>query len=186
MTNYSTGSPAPSYRPVVLRYGAIWGGASILLTLIGFLTDTDPSLPNTSGGIKVLYTIVGFGISIWAIVMAIRHHRDQDLGGQITLGRAVLIGLMTGLVAGLIGGVFMLIYTNLINPTYADTIRDMSTAKMEEQGMSEEQIEMASGFTGWMFHPVFLFLSQVLGGAIAGTIIGLIAGAIMKREPARV
>lgn len=186
--DYKTGSTLPnaSYRPVAMRYGAIWGGVSIVLTLLGFLTNTDPSMPNTSTSIKIIYGLIGFGVSIWAVVMAIRHHRDRDLGGHITLGRAVMVGLMTGLVAGLIGGVFMLLYTSVINPGYSDTIRDMTSAQMEEQGMSEEQIEMAGGFTGWMFNPVFMFLSQVLGGAVAGIIIGLIAGAIMKRELPRV
>lgn len=171
-----------SYRATALRYGAIWGGASVLLTLIGYLTNTDPSLPTTGVAAKAIYGILGFGISIWAIVMAIKHHRDNELGGFISLGRGVMIGLTVGLVAGLIGAFFMLLYTTVINPDFADTLKASMEQQWADQGMSEEQIEAAGKFSGFMFNPVFTFLSQFLGGGIMGLIIGLIGGAVMKRE----
>ena len=58
----------------------------------------------------------------------------------------------------------------------------MIQAQWEAQGMTEEQIEQMSGMSGFMGHPVFIFLSQVIGGAIFGLIIGLIAGAVMKKD----
>ncbi|HNE30365.1 MAG TPA: DUF4199 domain-containing protein, partial [Saprospiraceae bacterium] len=115
-TSNSTNPANVSYRNTAVRYGAIWGGVSILLTLIAFLTNTDPGMPETSGMMKALYSVVGIGAAIWAVVMAIKQHRDRELGGSITLGRAIMVGLMAGLVAGAIGAVFMLLYTSVINP----------------------------------------------------------------------
>lgn len=175
-------STPPSYRQIAMRYGAIWGGASILITLIGYLTDTDPSLPTTGGAIKAVYSILGFGVAIWAVVAAIRQHRDRDLGGYITLGRAVMIGLTAGLVSGAIGALFMLLYTTVINPDFAETMKSAMQAQWEAQGMSDEQIEMASSMSGWVMNPIFLFFTQLIGGTIIGLIIGLIAGAVMKKE----
>lgn len=174
-----------SFWPIALRYGAIWGGISVAITLISYLADIDPANPSTSTAAKVLLGLLGFGVSIAAIVMAIREHRDKELGGYITLGRAVLVGLGVGLVAGAIGAVFMILYTTVINPDYAESIMAGIEAQWEEQGMSDEQIDQARQFTGFMFNPVFSFFSQLLGGLISGTLFGLIAGAIMKREPLR-
>lgn len=186
MENFDTSSsidPANvSYRNTAVRNGAIWGGASILLTLIGFLTNTDPGMPDTNGAMKAFYSIAGIGVAIWAVVMAVRHHRDRELGGYISLGRAVMVGLMVGLVAGAIGAVFMVLYTSVINPDYAETMKAAMQAQWEAQGMSDEQIEMAASMSGWVTNPIFLFIVQIFSGTIFGLFLGLIVGAIMKKE----
>ncbi len=171
-----------SYRQLAIRYGAIWGAVTVLMTLVGYLTDSDPASPATSGAMKAVYFVVGTGVAIWAVVAAIRQHRDRDLGGFISLGRAVMLGMMIGLVAGAIGAVFMLLYTTVINPDFAETMKDAMQAQWEAQGMSDEQIEMASSMSGWIANPVFLFITQIIGGLFNGLIIGLIAGAIMKKD----
>ena len=169
------------YKHLALRYGAIWGGTSILTTLVGFLTNTDPSLP-TTGAIKWVYMLVGFGVAIWAIMAAIRIDRDEQLGGFIGLGRCVGIGALTGLVAGVVGAVFMMLYLNIINTGFEAQMKDAMVAQYEAQGMSEEQIEMALSMAGAFISPTFMAISQVFGGALIGVIIGLIAGLFMKRE----
>lgn len=177
-------SPDPAnipYKHLALRYGAIAAGVSILITLIGYLTDTDPSLPST-GPIKYVYMLVGFGVSIWAIVTAIRIDRDQQLGGFISLGRCVGIGALVGLVSGAIGAVFMLLYLNLINTGFEQQMKDAMVTQYEASGMSEEQIEMAMSMAGTFVNPFVMAGSQLIGGVIGGVIIGLIAGLFMKRE----
>lgn len=169
-----------SNRSIALRYGAIWGGISALISLIGTLTDTDPGMPNT-GPIKWLYVLVGVGVSIWAIVAAIGADRKQ-LGGFIGLGRCVGLGAFTGLISGAIGAVYSLLNVYLINPDYQEQMSAAMQSEWEKQGMSAEQIEMASGMATMFTNPLFLGLSQLIGGAIFGVIVGLIAGAIMKRD----
>ncbi len=181
----SSNAPNPnqvSYRQTAIRYGAIWGGVSVLTTLIGFLTNTDPANPETSGAIKGIYMLIGFGIAVWAVVMAIKQHRDRELGGYISLGRAVMVGMMVGLIAGAIGAVFMILYTTVINPGFSESMQAAMEAQWEAQGMSEEQIEMAASMSGWATNPVFLFISQLIGGAFTGLLVGLIGGAIMKKD----
>lgn len=177
-------TPDPStipYKQLALRYGAIWGGVSILTTLVGYLSNTDPSLP-TTGAIKYVYMLIGFGIAIWAIMTAIRIDRDEQLGGYIGLGRCAGIGALTGLVAGVIGAAFLLIYLNFINTGFEAQMKDAMVAQYEAQGMSEEQIEMAISMAGAFVSPIFLAMTQVLGGAFIGVLIGLVAGLFMKRE----
>ncbi|MBV6439165.1 MAG: DUF4199 domain-containing protein [Haliscomenobacteraceae bacterium CHB4] len=169
------------YRPLALRYGAIWGGVSILTSLVGYLTNTDGSIPN-AGPIQWVYTLIGIGVAIWAIATVIRIDRDQQLGGYIGLGRCVGIGALTGVIAGAIGALFTLLYMTVINPGFREQLKELMIAQWEEQGMSEEQIEMALSMSSAFTNPVMLAVWQTLGGALLGLIIGLVAGLIMKRE----
>ena len=181
--NQST-APDPAnvpYRPLAVRYGGIWGGASILMTLVAYLTNTDPSLP-TTGSIKYVYSLVGLGVAIWAITTAIKTDRDQQLGGYIGFGRCVGLGTLTGLVAGVIGAVFSLLYMTVINPGFKEQMLSAMQEEWARQGMSEEQIEMAANMSGMFTNPVSMAVMQVVVGVIFALIISLIAGAVMKRE----
>jgi hypothetical protein len=169
------------FKHLAIRYGAIWAGASILVALVAYLTNTDPSLP-TTGAIKWLYSLIGIGVAVWAIVTVIRIDRDEQLGGFISLGRCVGIGALTGLVTGVIGAVWQLIYLNFINTGFEQQMKDALTASYEAQGMSEEQIEMAAGMAGAFMGPTSMAVYQVIGGVLFGLVIGLIAGLVMKRD----
>lgn len=169
-----------SNRAIALRFGAIWAASSILVSLVGFLTDTDPNMPGT-GPIKWVYILFGLGVSIWAVVTAIKQDRAQ-LGGYITLGRCVGLGTLMGLISGALGAVYTVLYTLVINPDYKEQMSAAMQSEWEKQGMSEEQIEMAAGMTSMFTSPVAIVLTQIIAGVIFGVIIGLIAGAIMKRD----
>jgi Na+/H+-dicarboxylate symporter len=171
-----------SNRDLALRYGAIWAGAGILVTLLGFLTNTDAGLPSTPGWIKAIYSIISLGVAVWAVVMGVKEDRDKNLGGFISLGRCVGLGTLMGLVSGIISMVFFLLYTSVINPGYSQQLTESITAAQQAQGLSEEQIEMSAKFTSFFTNPIFLGLTQIMGGIVFGVILGLVAGVILKKE----
>lgn len=170
-----------SNRPIAIRYGLIIAAVGVLISLVAFLTNTDPAMPD-AGPIKWLYMAVGFAVSIWAISTAIKADRQQ-LGGFISLGRCVGLGAFIGLVSGVVSMLYMLAYAYVINPDFSNDMLAAMHAQWEEQGLSDEQIEMASGIVGIFTNPVFLSLSQVLNGVIMAVIIALVAGLVLKREP---
>jgi hypothetical protein len=181
----STQLPDPAntpYRPLAMRYGAIWAVIGIFLTLIAYLTNTDPSMPTTSGMYKAIYTIIGLGVATWAIVSAIRIDRDEQLGGFIGLGRCVGLGSLIGLVAGIISALFFAVYMTFINTGFSEQIREGMIEQWQQQGMSEAQIEQALGFSEMFTGPAFMIFMQIFWAVLLGLIIGLIAGLIMKRE----
>ncbi len=171
------------YRDLAIRYGAIWGGVSILISLVGYLTNTDPAMPD-AGPMKWVYSLLGIGIAIWAIVTAIRIDRDQRLGGYIGLGRCIGLGSLIGLVAGAISSVFSLLYMTVINPGFGEQMKEAMIAQWEAEGMSEEQIEMALSMSSAFTSPTMLAVFGMIGGVLLGLVIGLIAGLVMKRERA--
>ncbi len=168
---------------LVIRYGAIWAISGFLMTIIGFLTNTDPGHPATSTVFKTIYFLAGIGIAIWAIRAAILADRDGQLGGFISMGRATGIGAKMGLICGGIGGILQIIYTQLINPGYQETVNRALQEQFAEQGLSEEQIESAIAMTASFTGPVALFISYIIVAVLIGTIIGLIAGAVLKKDP---
>jgi hypothetical protein len=169
-----------SNRDLAIRYGAIWGGSSILMSLIAYLTDNDLTMPDT-GAIKWVFMLVGLGITIWALVTAIKTDRER-LGGFISFGRCVSLSAFMGLISGLISMVYMFLYGYVINPNFQEQMKETMYSQWEAQGMSEEQMEAAASMTGMFTGPVFMGISQLIGGVIMGVIFGLIVGAFMKRE----
>lgn len=171
-------------RPLAIKYGLIWAGASSLLILLGFLFDMDMSLPSTATSVKIVGGILGFAIPVVAVTLAVRDDRKQ-LGGFLTLGRAVGLGAITGIVAGVASGVFQVIYQYVINPGYQDQLKNAMIAEWEKQGLSEEMIETSSKVAFMFTNPFLLSVFGIIGAVFTGVIVGLIAGAIMKREPVR-
>lgn len=170
-----------SFWPLVLRYGAIWGGISILSSLIGYVTNTDGATADP-GPVKWLYSLAGIGVAAWAIYSAVRIDRDVQLGGYIGVGRCLGIGASTGAVAGAISAVFTIIYMTIINPGFSEQMKEMMVAQWEEQGLGEEEIEMALSMSSAITNPFLLAVWQVIGFALLGLLIGLVAGLVLKRE----
>ncbi len=171
-----------SYWPTAQRYGAMLAVYNILTVLIGYLTNTDPSMPDTAAWIKGIYYVLGFGAPLAFIFLGIKHYRDKELGGRLTFGQGVMMSIWISLISSVITAAFMVIYFLVINTSYFDTLKQATAEKMSEQGMSDEQIEMSSGMMGWFLNPWFIAVSQIIGGLIFGAIFGLIGGAVFKRD----
>jgi hypothetical protein len=169
-----------SNRDLAIRYGAIWGGSSIAISLIAYLTDNDLTMPDT-GAIKWVFMLVGFAVTIWAVSSAIKTDRER-LGGFINFGRCISLSAFMGLISGVISMVYMFLYGYVINPDFQSQMKDAMYAQWEGQGMSEEQMEMAASMAGMFTGPTFMAITQLIGGVIMGVIFGLIVGAFMKRE----
>lgn len=183
-------TPSPFYTPektsnwsLAVRYGIIWAITGFTLSLVGFLTDTDASLPTTPTSIKIAYSILSLGVAIWCIRTAIIKDRDEQLGGLIEYGRAAGLGVKVGLITGGIGAILQLLYTRVINPSYNETMLDATRDQMESQGLSDAQIDQALGFTEMFTGPIPTVLLFVVVALFFATIISLIAAAVLKKSP---
>lgn len=169
-----------SYWPVVQRYGLIGGLVLIAFALVSFLFGlNDPTNANVFLGLitfavsAILYIAIGG----WAA----RSHRDQDLGGYISFGRAFRVAFLALLIAMVIGALFQLLYTTLIEPDFFDNLVDNIVAMYEEQGMSEEQIDMALSFTRFFYTPVGFLIAGLGSALFFSALFGVISAAIFKR-----
>ncbi len=179
LPNTSTVSP----RPTAIRYGLIAGLVLIILSVLYNMTDM---IDYTGQKSNVVPNILNWGTIIAALVLAIKHHRDNELGGFITFGRCVGLGSLTSLVIGIISGIFGVLYFTVIDPGLKGEILSQLQEQFAEKGMDDNAIEMAMSWTETMFSPIGLFLMTTLSTLFGGVILSLIIGAIMKKNPPQI
>lgn len=161
---------------VALKWGLISAVIGIAYNVVMILIDKfqDPSMGVVSG-------IFGFGVAILILVLAMRDFRTQN-GGFLSFGQGLSIGTLSSGISGLIGGLFILVYTQFIDPSSQNRAMDKVREQWEAQGMDEAQMEQAEKFTGALMSPGAQFLFAVVGSVILGFIFSLVVAAIMKKD----
>ena len=173
--------------PTASRYGLL---AGLILVVVGLLVHLSGMVDytNQGGASNWIVNLLNWGITVAAIVMAVKQHRDEDLGGFISFGRSFRVGFLVTLVIAVVSMVWGYIFFSFVEPGLIEEILAASREQMiEQQGMSEEQAEQGLKMMSWMFTPVMMSLMGGIFSVIAGVIFSLIVGAFMKREhPANV
>jgi len=141
--------------------------------LIGIVLGLATYLAGMQGTIPTILNIVSTLVTIGIIVYAIRTHRDDDLGGYISYGRCLGVGVLTGLVMGVIGAIWTLILFNFIDPGIMDMIMQPQIEAMEESGMSDEDIENAMSMMGVFQSPVFMAGMALVYSILIGLVVSL-------------
>ncbi len=170
--------PKVSPWPTGLRWGLIIAGVSIAVELLSYLTGSFNPADRWSGTM-LMWTLVSFAASFYMYFRMQTEHRDRELGGFIRLGRCVGLGAIAGLVSGVATGIYSAIFYGLVEP---NLMRESMLQKLQSDGMSEEQIEMAMKFSGWFTTPTAMMVMAPIGGLIIGCIIGLVVGFFTKRD----
>ena len=166
-----------SVWPIALRYGGIVAGALLVLGLVMYLAGlSDPANPSTASQVV---SCLNYIVIMGTVVFTIKAHRDNDLGGYITLGRSMGVGTATALIIGAITAVWTIVFMTFIFPDMADAIKD---AAMEKAQPGQE--EMTEKMVGIFSNPFIVAIIVILGTVLIGFITSLVAGAIMKKDPA--
>lgn len=124
---------------------------------------------------------IGFGIMIVVLVLGIKAVREEAPDKSLTYGKGVGTGVLISLFSGLMSAVYNFIHFKFVNTEFADYQMEMIRAKWEQAGMGAAQMEQAEGFTRAMLGPVAQAIMTPIMAVIAGTIISLVAAAILKR-----
>lgn len=158
-----------------LKYGLIVAGIGIIISMISYLIGMD----KTDAGQYIGY--LNIPIMIVAMVFAIKERREKELGGFIEFGQAFGTASLMVVIASVITSVYTYLYMSVINPGMKDYIIQKQMEKMESQGQSQEQIDMAMPYVEKFTTPGMVTLFALLGGIVLGIIIALIVAAIMKK-----
>lgn len=167
-----------SIWPTAKKYGAILAGIGIVLGLLMYLTgmsDPESANPMAGAGVGCLSII----LTIVIYVLAIKNHRDNELGGTVSFGRAFTVGMATALVSAIISVVWGIIFNNLIAPDLLEKTREMMM--QQAQPGSEAFMETIANITT---NPILGPIMTLVASLFIGAIICLILAAIMKKEPA--
>jgi len=163
-----------SMWPLALRYGLIIALALFVLTLILQFTGLVNPVEQKGTWLNILLTIVIF---FGGLYIAVREYK-KDSGNLITFGRALGFGTLTVVVICLAGLVLNWIYFQFIDPGIVEQMKEISISQMEDRGMSDEEIEQAQQFMGFMLNPVGMAVSGAFYSFLFGFIIALITAAI--------
>lgn len=168
-----------SVFPTALRYGIIGALISIGWSLIGFMTGLNS--PNISN--MIIGLVIGFGIFFGVLYFAMKKHRDADLGGYISYGRCLGVGVLTAVIMSIVSGLFNYVYVSFVDPDFLERTLAQTQEMLENFGMPEEAIEEAMENARNSNTPLRHMLNAILGGGLMGLIASLIVGAFVKRNP---
>ena len=163
-----------------LKWGAITGIVSILFSLAvswGKTFETMEDIENMPKWSQYL----GYLIAAAGVFMAVREHRDQDLGGFISLGRSIGVGAIVGLILGVLSAMYMVWYYSASNMDQVVLQNALEKAGEQGGGDAEAAEKMIKIFTGAPFIATMTLLGSVLICTIGGILVGLI---LQKKAPA--
>ena len=161
---------------------ALVGIAIRLVTfLLGFETDKIGTTAATIYGVVIgIVSLVVLFVLVWLGVRAVR---DEMPDQCLTYGQGVGAGVIIVLIAAVIGAIYTGVHVSLINPDLAENTIAFTRQKYAEAGMGDEQIEMAGKILRIMAHPGVVMVMAFISKMFWGTIVSLIAAAIVKRAP---
>ncbi len=164
----------PSKMKSALNFGAKLGLVLMIISLVIYVFELYEA--------NRWLSWVSMAIMAAALFMGIKNYRDKENGGFISYGSAVGYGVLVSLFAGIITSFVTYIYLGYIDDGFIQYELMRSEDEMYNQGMPEEQIEMAMSWTKKFVAPGALAVFGVIGNTLIGFIISLIAAAFLKKE----
>lgn len=172
-------------KRIVVTYGVISGViviCSIMLSLS--LSDNEQSWINLE---YLGYLIMLVALSV--IFVAIKRYRDQELGGVITFGTAVMIGLGISVVAGVVYVAIWEFYLAQTNYAFIDDYVDSVIAAKEAEGIVAAELENIvtdmETLRRQYAKPAFRLPMTFLEIFPVGLLITLISAAILRKKENR-
>lgn len=155
-----------------VKYGLIGGLLSILSGLLFYLLDMSNAVPAQ---------IVGYVIMV-GIFIATTIGLKKAQGGYITISDGIKNAVITALIFGAISALWYVVFTKFIDPSVMEKALTEAKMKMEESGLSDNQIKQQMEMTKKFMAPYIVIPMMLVFMSIFGIIIGLITSAIIKNE----
>lgn len=166
----------PSLKSIIITYGLLLGGISVVFQLMLFFLDMHYKNDTTAG---IVSLVIMIGIMLYAFI---QYRKSNE--GFLSLGEALKMGIGIALVSALIGVVYTQILMNVLDP---DTMQkqmelSMETLKAENPEIPQEALETARSMQEKMSSPLILTAIQIVFALFFGFIISLIGGLIVKKS----
>jgi hypothetical protein len=164
---------APIWKSA-LTTGVYMAIALILISVIFYVTGN----PFSKVGQYLSYPIMIGGIILGQMTY------KKALGGSLTYGQAVGVGVLTMVFASVISGIYTYLLYAVIDPSLQEQMRIFTEEQIIKQGrVPEAQVEMAVNMASKFQSPPMLFVMSIVMGAFFGLIISLISAIFIKKNP---
>jgi len=161
-----------SAKDVAIKWGVILGVISIVLFLVGAVTETQSESWMTYLGI----------IPTVAIIVLAHKQFKTDGDGYMSFGEGLKVGMLVVLISSILSTIFTYTYIKFVDTTFVDKIREQSITDMQEQGLSDAQIEQSMSWTETFTSPEMIAVFGILGALFFGFILSLIISAFTKNN----
>jgi hypothetical protein len=157
-----------------LIYGSITGIILIMVSLIFYIIDVDPSS---------FLNYINIALLIAAMSYSIVQFRKTQEGGFISYGRSLGCGFLTGMFASILLALYTFILFKYIDPGMIDKILAGAEDKMLEQNpnMTDEQLEMAMKYSSAFMSPIAMLILTIIGMSFWSLIISLIISIFTRK-----
>ena len=125
-------------------------------------------------------------ISLIFVYFGIKHFRDHINEGKVSLGKALIIGLLISLFSAIGFAIVDYIYTTSINPDFAVEYKDYAMTQLTEANLTAKELKIKvdelKASMGMMESSSFMAFIMFGTVMIIGFIISLISGLILQRK----
>ncbi len=156
-----------------MNFGALCGISIIILSLLLYLVGIQSNWINS---------LLTFGVFIFFIVLGTKYYRDQYANGIISYGRSLGSGVLISLFMSVLVAFYVFAFFKFMAPDELEKIYEQAEENMYNQGMSEEQIEMALQMTKKFTTPLTMAIGTIFSYTFWGTIFSLIIAAFVKKS----
>ena len=159
--------------PYAIKFGIIGGLLCIVISVILYITDLQ--FESWSKWMTTLAMIVILFIGLRSIA------RDHP-GMEVEYGKLFGAGMVITLIITVLSIGYFLIYVYVIDPDFINATMEITRQKMQEQGLSEDQIEKALSISAKFMTPPVMSVIASISTIIVGAIFSAIAAAVFKKE----
>ena len=155
-----------------MNYGSIIGIALVIISLLFYMMNETSEIQNYLG-----YLALAVGVYI-----GVKHHRDNELGGLMSYGKALSSGTLISFFASIIMAFYLYVFILFIDPSLVDVILEKAENDMIDAGNSDKEIEMGMKYTMMFVTPFWMSAMSVLVYTIIGFIFSLIIATFLKKQ----
>jgi len=163
---------APTTKSVAKKWGIINGLISIAFFIIIDVTG--------QAGNQALSWV---GYVIFGVIVFLAHKEFKSEGdGYMSYGQGLGIGTLAMVFSSLISSVFFFIYVSFVSTSFIEAIKENQIISMQEDGMSDAEIDQAMGFTEFFMTPVAMTVMGFIFAIFFGFIVSLLVSIFTKNQ----
>jgi Protein of unknown function (DUF4199) len=168
-------------KPVVFRYGIYATLAIVVLSAIHFFI----LVPLLSWGGAEFFGYLTMVLSMIFVFLGIRHYRDHINKGSLSFGQGLKVGLLIVIIPAVFFGFFDLLYTEVLNPSWADEYYGLQIEKIKAAtapDLVQTKLQKLQKERDMFGNPVFQFLLMAGTVFIIGFIVTIISSLTLRRN----
>lgn len=155
-------------------------GALVYVVLGTIISLATPTAAGGQGGLGMLVGCLSCLLVMGSGMIAVWHYTNTH---QLTLaaGQGVTLGMMSAVLGAITAALIGFLLMTLGLRPGVEEVMDMTIAELEQQGMTDAQIDSAIGITRMMLSPIAMIAMAVISGAIGGAIGGALGAVFFKK-----